>query len=289
MKASYFNIAEIANEVHKHSQVEQTRFVYSKMADCYLQSRAVFVSIDFIKTLVTEQGPLADHHTDRLDLPFKIVWFESLDSQLYDLMKDNEVMRIDWMMVHELSPGEYEFFVGGGPPDHKEKIDKEFKEIEASNISEAEKKIKFQQVNEFAMRAQLSRITKSEQVGYNNVLALVGHLLGAINKAEMGTVTYGGSVKVPTSNGRQFKKIRNVIICGKKKDVESHAAREFNKEVNWSHQWEVRGHWRKCATVGKDREGNYCVSNFTWVKNHVKGEGLLVKKVRIFKNDEVQT
>jgi hypothetical protein len=53
--------------------------------------------------------------------------------------------------------------------------------------------------------------------------------------------------------------------------------------VDWSHRWEVRGHWRKVSTIGKDRKGDYCVAGFTWVNPFVKGpeEGELVRKTRL--------
>jgi hypothetical protein len=58
--------------------------------------------------------------------------------------------------------------------------------------------------------------------------------------------------------------------------------KKLQRDVDWSHQWEIRGHWRVCETIGKDRDGIYQVEGYTWVKNHIKGKGILVKKARIF-------
>lgn len=55
------------------------------------------------------------------------------------------------------------------------------------------------------------------------------------------------------------------------------------KKVNWSHRWNVRGHWRQVKGIGKDREGNYCVNGRTWVTESVKGpdDMPLIKKQRV--------
>lgn len=47
------------------------------------------------------------------------------------------------------------------------------------------------------------------------------------------------------------------------------------------HSFPVRGHWRRLKSpdkVGKDRRGNYNQFGFTWVKECIKGSGVLVKR-----------
>jgi hypothetical protein len=53
-------------------------------------------------------------------------------------------------------------------------------------------------------------------------------------------------------------------------------------KIDFSHRWEVRGHWRRVAGMGKDREGNYEVRGLTWVKDCVKGpeELPIIQKLR---------
>lgn len=55
------------------------------------------------------------------------------------------------------------------------------------------------------------------------------------------------------------------------------------KILEWSHRWEVRGHWRKIKGKGKDRTGSYTQEGFTWVLNHEKGplDKELVQKTRV--------
>jgi hypothetical protein len=56
------------------------------------------------------------------------------------------------------------------------------------------------------------------------------------------------------------------------------------KIIEWSHRWEVRGHWRKTKSgIGKDRENKNIFNGFTWVVPHEKGAQDLpvTKKIRI--------
>ena len=50
----------------------------------------------------------------------------------------------------------------------------------------------------------------------------------------------------------------------------------------YSHRWEVRGHWRKTKMLGKDPEGNL-IEGKTWIRDHVRGpvDKVLIKKVRV--------
>ena len=56
-----------------------------------------------------------------------------------------------------------------------------------------------------------------------------------------------------------------------------------HREIEWSHRWSVRGHWRDHGGIGKDRDDNYCIEGKTWVKSHAKGpeDKLVIKKQRL--------
>lgn len=50
------------------------------------------------------------------------------------------------------------------------------------------------------------------------------------------------------------------------------------------YSFKVRGHWRTLhnpKTIGLDRNGQRTVKGFTWIKEYIKGEGDLVKRVRV--------
>ena len=53
--------------------------------------------------------------------------------------------------------------------------------------------------------------------------------------------------------------------------------------IDWTHRWQVRGHWRKMDGIGKNRAGEYIVSGYTYVAEHEKGpdDAPLVKKTRL--------
>ena len=63
-----------------------------------------------------------------------------------------------------------------------------------------------------------------------------------------------------------------------------HSIRAIGK-LEFNHSFKVRGHYRRISdkTYGKDRNGNYNILGYTWVTEYVKGEGELVKKLRVIK------
>jgi hypothetical protein len=56
-------------------------------------------------------------------------------------------------------------------------------------------------------------------------------------------------------------------------------------EVEWSHQWMVRGHYRDIDGIGKSPRGVYDQRGRTWVREHVKGpdDKILIEKHRMVK------
>jgi hypothetical protein len=108
-------------------------------------------------------------------------------------------------------------------------------------------------------------------------------LLAHINKSHHGEVQVNQKFKT-RSNGKNTRhEIKKIIYCSESKTKTEPL---FNREVDWSHRWLVRGHWRKCSTIGKDQFGNYGINAFTWVKPHEKGPEHLqpvFDKTRVFK------
>jgi len=51
--------------------------------------------------------------------------------------------------------------------------------------------------------------------------------------------------------------------------------------LEFTHSFSVMGHWRKARGYGKDRKGNYCIPGYTWVSEHIRGDGLFIKKQRM--------
>lgn len=84
-------------------------------------------------------------------------------------------------------------------------------------------------------------------------------------------------------NGKNIHyKIKEVIHLLPNKKSHIYKVSE-DSNIDWSHRWEVMGHWRKIAGIGKDRNNKYCMNGVTWVSPHQRGPESkpLIKKIRI--------
>jgi len=97
-------------------------------------------------------------------------------------------------------------------------------------------------------------------------------------------VRFKNQFSSPKTEKKDFAKISRIIriIASEKKES---ANPIFSKVIDWSHRWNVRGHWRRLAPgkIGKDRSGEYCIAGQTWVSEFEKGpEGApVIKKTRV--------
>lgn len=124
---------------------------------------------------------------------------------------------------------------------------------------------------------------KSDQ---NLMLNLIGCLDLILRKSRIGTENINERIKIRNnkSKEKEFIKIKNIIrVSSKNISKESYSKPIIGQSVDWSHRWEVGGHWRRIKSIGKNREGNYDVDGFTWVVPHVKGpeDKIVVKKTRL--------
>lgn len=88
--------------------------------------------------------------------------------------------------------------------------------------------------------------------------------------------------KVKIDKKNKFFKVNKVVHIKPRKMSNNDYQRQVNSTVDWSHAFDVRGHWRKIKGVGKNRSGDYCIEGRTWVKPHRKKEELeYVKKQRV--------
>jgi hypothetical protein len=107
-------------------------------------------------------------------------------------------------------------------------------------------------------------------------------LIDRINHQSVGTEQVRQRVKIGTGKDKKILTIRQITyVYPKQQERPTHAP--SGREINWSHRWFVRGHWRKANGLGKNREGVYCVAEWTWVKEHIKGTGDLIKKAHVVK------
>ena len=93
-------------------------------------------------------------------------------------------------------------------------------------------------------------------------------------------------VNIRTRVNRQFIKVKykpkDVIYIGSKPEVKKHlGTRKIINKPDYA--YEVMGHWRITNSIGKDRQGNRVVKGYTWVRPYTKGQGEVMKKVRVVK------
>lgn len=78
--------------------------------------------------------------------------------------------------------------------------------------------------------------------------------------------------------------MNNLIYCSKNKKQYLKFEKIAGHKLNFC--FNVRGHWRKIKGIGKNRENDYTIDGYTWIKDYKKGDKnkLLNKaKLRIVK------
>lgn len=104
------------------------------------------------------------------------------------------------------------------------------------------------------------------------------YLLYKINQKD----TYLGIENVTMKKKSGQTEIKPIsYVCSKRNLLKR--SQELSNKIEWKHSWECIGHWRVCRTIGKDRDGNYNQFNRTWVKPCIKGDGTLIKKLKILR------
>ena len=114
--------------------------------------------------------------------------------------------------------------------------------------------------------------------------AIFRNKLEALSKQQSGVVTYGQKIRhLSSKNKTNIRKL--IFVSNKKVKYFARPGEKAKRDIDYSHRWLVRGHWRAITGLGKDREGNYCVKDFTWVVAHAKGpeDKPIIKKVRLVK------
>lgn len=129
-----------------------------------------------------------------------------------------------------------------------------------------------------------------ETVQFRDVAMIISLAMKPINKINE-YATLVDCTKKPEYYARKGKstiKIANRIIYylldRKKYENRQYSIHPITK-LEYSHAFAVKGHWRRINenSIGKNRQGLYNVKGHTWVKDYTKGEGELVKKVRMIK------
>ena len=111
------------------------------------------------------------------------------------------------------------------------------------------------------------------------VSSLVKIFLYYVNNSEWyAEKTVLGKRNKKQRQGLEPSKVKTVIhIKNEKRPPQPY----MGGKIDYLHTFSVRGHWRKCSKIGKDRRGVYRVPHKTWVSSHNKGSGEFINKMRV--------
>lgn len=200
------------------------------------------------ETLFDEHGDIVGE-VEELDLPYPVCHFEAKEQHLATLIvpedrdEDYEWCFLTSIAVREIAPKEYKFFAWTTVRQHGHIL----MENRALEIDR--------------------RLFETWKL-YNGI---VSKLLKRLEKDVVGVETSAGrKIKIGSGKDKRFWRPRPIVHVSPKKSIQD--MRPFEgAEIDWSHRWEVRGHWREVKGIGKNRDGEYKVTGFTWVMNHVRG------------------
>jgi len=128
-----------------------------------------------------------------------------------------------------------------------------------------------------------ARVERDElSLGGANALTIIRTFSRLVHSSKLGKDSHRPFIKVGTGKHKRTVRPSMVIRVAPKNDYEG--VTPLGSHIDWASRWEVRGHWRAISGIGKNRDGEYGVQNWTWVIPHVKGpeDKIVIKKPRIF-------
>lgn len=113
---------------------------------------------------------------------------------------------------------------------------------------------------------------------------ILDYFLRRLSQEKTGIESIRTTIKMGFGKNKRTERFRQIIHVSPKKYTGGPSG-ETGRHIDWSHRFEVRGHWRKFDGIGKDRRGQPVDNGHTWVRPHQKGpEHLpLIKKTRVVK------
>lgn len=202
-----------------------------------------------------------------LDLPFKTCFFEMIEGSHTSVKAPGGVIiRIDGIFINEISPTIYEVYVFFFGNNHYsiQLIDK----------------------NTDMVSPKENLDPRDARSLYEHVLRMVHALCLRFDKEEKGQSNPRKAFKAKIGKEKKKYRINKIVFVAPKKHKEQ-IETKYPKQVDWSHRFKVRGHWRSLiGRIGKDREGNP-IADWTWVKDYIKGpeNAPLVKKIIVVRNE----
>jgi len=211
----------------------------------------------FVYSLSDPQNPLdAEQNIDaKLWAPFKVCSYEYLNGWV-SVPKDDDPLKVytACIVCVEKKPGKFHFY----------------------NLIQTDKT---SHILSFPVDAHADGVAND---------FILDNFLNRFKQESKGEQKVNEKIRIGSGKDREMIKIRKIIHVTPKKNRPNYTPKRAFP-IDWSHRWLVRGHWRKHNGLGKDREDQYCVEGYTWVKDHEKGPDgapLVSDKVRVVKNED---
>jgi hypothetical protein len=211
----------------------------------------------------TGETPQPQEH---IDLPFQCISLEMVGGRCITLDDTYHTGNIFLIRTRELKPREYEHMLLVGP-----NINRYVIVVSRKN---------FYAVYEKNGRARKSRSDEGP-VSYNEFNGITQELLNRVYSRNR------GNIKPPLVRTKKgLWKPSEVIYVGGPKSTRPKTDHiivgKSTTPIVWDHSWRVAGHWRKVSdqTLGLNRNGERKVKGYTWIKEHIKGQGPLKNKIR---------
>lgn len=236
---------------------EDIEFFYSLLGDI---KPIMFKMTDDMTDSVITKEEIAERDLP-IDIPFQTFSLEPANDwhSLYSEKSDAGLLNANIYVVHEKAPDHliiytlYNFLPKPGS------TQKPFSFVEKSNLY----------------------FTDDDEP--NNLDSLYTPIALYLSKLDNRTATFEHRIRAKVKIGGKKKlikiKAKAILIDPAKKYTQKTFG---SKEIEWTHSWAVRGHWRRCKGTGKNRQGEKNkIEGWTWVNPHTKGEGEFVTKNRI--------
>lgn len=282
MNSRLEKFAELLRKNKTRFEVELPRYAVKNAIsglDFWLEKTSpFFIHADLVSAPGGQDYVFGREEIERVSLPFQCCFFEFFDASGFLKIKAYEGVNISFcsFLVAETSPTDWLLWA------------------EAENDSNGESAMLFAEINLPKTINTLTMKGGLELVGDLN-FDLGTHAIGrffAVLLALQQTHLAGRTLKGETirfrDNKRELRKVKISPAVHVFPKTTDYPKVNLGADIEWSHRWTVRGHWRKVAGIGKDREGKYTQSAFTWVLPHEKGrdDQKAIQKTRIFHQQE---
>ena len=196
-----------------------------------------------------------DQEEEPLDLPFPVTAIEVAGGWITSPAPGDKIqVHIGLIIAQESAPKEYNF-------------------LHYSSVN-----------GQMVVSCVMKKTEPEEWASFNGLLK---EFLKRLAQEKTGVESRPNKIKIGSGKSKEFWRPKPITHVTPVKYI-SEVKAVGGGVVDWTHRWEVRGHWRSVSGIGKDRDGNYNQSGWTWVKNHVKGpeKAPLIKKTYIVKEGQ---